>query len=41
VENGVTREELIGANTYVTFYAGWPQGMAAMAVAKEHFTTNE
>lgn len=37
----MTREELIGAITYVTFYAGWPQGVAAMAVAKEHFTTNE
>lgn len=37
VENGVTQEELIEAITHVTLYAGWPQGMAAMGVAKELF----
>jgi 4-carboxymuconolactone decarboxylase len=41
VENGVTREELIEAITHVTLYAGWPQGMAAMGVAKSVFTENE
>jgi 4-carboxymuconolactone decarboxylase len=38
VENGVTREELVEAITHVTLYAGWPQGMAAMGVAKQLFT---
>lgn len=35
IDNGVTKEELIEAITHVTLYAGWPQGMAAMGVAKE------
>ena len=38
VENGVTQEELIEAITHVTLYAGWPNGMAAMGVAKELFS---
>lgn len=38
VENGVTQEEIIEAITHVTLYAGWPQGMAAMGVAKQVFT---
>ncbi|MCS5714584.1 carboxymuconolactone decarboxylase family protein [Herbiconiux sp. CPCC 205716] len=38
VENGVTEEELIEAITHVTFYAGWPKGMAAMGVAKKVFS---
>jgi 4-carboxymuconolactone decarboxylase len=38
IENGLTQEELIEAITHVTFYAGWPKGMAAMAVAKQLFT---
>ena len=41
VENGVTQEELIEAITHVTLYAGWPDGMAAMSVAQQHFTTDE
>jgi 4-carboxymuconolactone decarboxylase len=41
VENGVTQEELIEAITHVTLYAGWPNGMAAMGVAKGLFTTAE
>jgi 4-carboxymuconolactone decarboxylase len=40
VENGVTRDELVEAITHVTLYAGWPNGMAAMGVAKQHFTTD-
>ncbi|MBF4579588.1 carboxymuconolactone decarboxylase family protein [Frigoribacterium sp. VKM Ac-2530] len=35
LENGVRRDELIEAITHVTLYAGWPNGMAAMAVAKD------
>ena len=38
VENGVTKDELIEVITHVTLYAGWPNGMAAMGVAKQHFT---
>ena len=41
VENGVTQEELIETITHVTFYAGWPRGMAAMGIAEEHFTTDD
>jgi 4-carboxymuconolactone decarboxylase len=36
-ENGNTEEELIEALTHLAFYAGWPQAMAAMAVAKKVF----
>ena len=39
VKNGLTHEELIEAITHVTFYAGWPKGMGAIAVAKELFTS--
>lgn len=37
VENGVTQQELIETITHVAFYAGWPKGMGAMAVAQELF----
>ncbi|VVJ21552.1 Uncharacterized homolog of gamma-carboxymuconolactone decarboxylase subunit [Amycolatopsis camponoti] len=36
-ENGNTETELIEAITHLAFYAGWPQAMAAMAVAKKVF----
>jgi len=32
--NGVTEEELVEAITHLVFYAGWPNGMSAMTVAK-------
>jgi len=38
IENGLTQEELIEAITHVTLYAGWPNGMGAMAVAKKIFS---
>lgn len=41
LENGVTQSELIEAITHVTFYAGWPKGMGAMAVAKDAFGTHQ
>jgi 4-carboxymuconolactone decarboxylase len=41
LQNGITREELIEAITHVTLYAGWPQGMSAMDVAKQLFTDND
>lgn len=34
IENGVTREELIGIITHMAFYAGWPRAMSAITVAK-------
>jgi 4-carboxymuconolactone decarboxylase len=36
-ENGVTREELIETITHLAFYAGWPNAVSAIAVAKEVF----
>jgi 4-carboxymuconolactone decarboxylase len=39
-ENGVTQDELIEAITHLTFYAGWPNAMTAISVAKEGFQNN-
>lgn len=36
-KNGNTEAELIEAITHLAFYAGWPQAMAAMAVARKVF----
>lgn len=36
-QNGASERELIAAITHLAFYAGWPQAMAAMAVAKQVF----
>ena len=36
-ENGVTREELIETITHLAFYAGWPNAVTAVAVAREVF----
>jgi 4-carboxymuconolactone decarboxylase len=36
-QNGASEQELIEAITHLAFYAGWPQAMAAMAVAKRVF----
>jgi 4-carboxymuconolactone decarboxylase len=36
-QNGASEQELIEAITHLAFYAGWPQAMAAMAVAKQVF----
>ena len=35
VENGVEKEELIEVITRLAFYAGWPNAMSAITVAKE------
>jgi 4-carboxymuconolactone decarboxylase len=34
-ENGVTQEELIETITHLAFYAGWPNAVTAIAVARE------
>jgi 4-carboxymuconolactone decarboxylase len=33
-ENGVTQEELIETITHLAFYAGWPNAVTAIAVAR-------
>jgi 4-carboxymuconolactone decarboxylase len=38
VQNGVPREELIEVITHLAFYAGWPNAMSAILVAKEVFS---
>jgi 4-carboxymuconolactone decarboxylase len=37
VQNGVKKEELIEAITHLAFYAGWPNAMSAVMIAKELF----
>jgi 4-carboxymuconolactone decarboxylase len=37
VQNGVKQEELIEAITHLAFYAGWPNAMSAIMIAKELF----
>ena len=37
MENGVTREEIIGAITHLAFYAGWPPAMTALQIARKVF----
>jgi 4-carboxymuconolactone decarboxylase len=39
-QNGLTETELIEAITHLAFYCGWPKAMAAMAVAKQVFSTD-
>jgi 4-carboxymuconolactone decarboxylase len=38
VENGVARQEIIEAITHLAFYAGWPNAMTAILIAKELFS---
>jgi 4-carboxymuconolactone decarboxylase len=37
IDNGVTEDELIEANTHLAFYAGWPSAMRAIVSAKKIF----
>ncbi len=37
VENGVEKNELIEVITHLAFYAGWPNAVIAMTIAKELF----
>jgi 4-carboxymuconolactone decarboxylase len=34
---GLTQEELIEAITHLAFYAGWPNAVGAVTIAKEVF----
>ena len=36
-ENGVTQDEVVEAITHLAFYAGWPNAVTAVGVAKEVF----
>ena len=36
-DNGVTEEEAIETITHLAFYAGWPNAVTAVAVAREVF----
>ena len=36
-ENGVTQDEAIETITHLAFYAGWPNAVTAISVAKEVF----
>ena len=35
LENGVTRDEIIGTITHLAFYAGWPPAMTALQIARK------
>jgi len=37
LENGVTRDEIIGTITHPAFYAGWPPAMTALQIARKVF----
>jgi 4-carboxymuconolactone decarboxylase len=37
LENGLSREEIIGAITHLAFYAGWPPAMTALQIARKVF----
>lgn len=39
--NGVSEDELTEAILHLAFYAGWPNGMSAMTVAKNVFSNDE
>ncbi len=41
LENGLKKEELIEAITHLAFYAGWPNAMNAILVAKERFSKED
>ncbi len=40
-QNGVTEDELKEALLHLAFYAGWPNGMSAMTVAKNVFSDSD
>jgi 4-carboxymuconolactone decarboxylase len=41
LENGVTREEIVGVITHLAFYAGWPPAMSALKIARQVFEESE
>ena len=41
LENGVAKEEIIGAITHLAFYAGWPPAMTALQIARKVFADSD
>lgn len=41
LDNGLTKEELVGAITHLAFYSGWPNAMTAIMIAKEIFSKRD
>jgi 4-carboxymuconolactone decarboxylase len=41
LDNGLQKEELIEVITHLAFYAGWPNAMSAIMVAKELFSKRD
>lgn len=39
--NGVSKEEIVETITHLAFYAGWPNAVSALAVAREVFQQNQ
>ena len=37
-KNGVTKEEMAGIITHISFYAGWPKAWSAFNIAKEVYS---
>ena len=37
LENGLTRDEIVGTITHLAFYAGWPPVMTALQIARKVF----
>jgi 4-carboxymuconolactone decarboxylase len=38
LDNGLTKDEIIETITHLAFYAGWPNAVSAMLIAKEIVT---
>ena len=38
LENGITKDEIIGTITHLAFYAGWPPAMTALQIARKVFS---
>ena len=41
LENGVTKDEIIELITHLAFYAGWPNSMSAVMLAKHVFEQDD
>ena len=41
ITNGLTLDELTEAITHIAFYAGWPNAMTAITIAKKLFEATE
>ncbi len=41
LQNGVTEEELVEILTHLAFYAGWPNAISAVGIAREVFAEGD